>query len=840
MSLFVLTVSLSALGLPVVADNVVVVAKKRILTADAYPPIINLYEVKSLTNVSGIATASLDPDDATVYHEVEIYDLLGVKIYTRVFTMPPQAVALTALPVQDIITQSAAAAVAAAATSTEQAVISTAQAVISTAQAVIATTQAGIATTQAGLATTNGEAQVDLAEAQVALATAQAVIATDQAVLTAADRVQTALDRIQTGLDVIAAQAARDAAILSGNIFASTAAGHAGTADGEYFSIPSASATGYLDLYLHGGATDVFQDTYPSIAALAFVDQFTEMFAFGAMSIMSITDSTGLSLATWLADGILRAKFGLEVDSTSPITFTFSPSTGLTTVSLTTTALETAEQYIGANKVIGSLVDSARRAYLAMFEDGRTYIPKLLVDTIVSNGVITATAVTLSGIDLATMLAPETAEQYIGNNKVIGSLTDVNRRAYLAMFEDGKTYIPNITADTLIVNGSTFDPLTSLKPAADSANYIFQEETISSTQQIMRRTKSNGQITQITSTDDNYAPSISYDGANVIYTTTRTTPSSLYYQPVAGGTEYPYESTKLISAFGNSISTVGQGYVTALAALRPTETLSVQGVSGQRTDDIAYRTGATALTCSVTGASIPASGGVTVTGLNTTLFRRTTGTASVKATISGIAGVLSWASSVATFTRTSAGSITAVTNPVAVTITSGFVDGSTDPSAQPTLDTLLSGTAVMVLTYNDIKEATYSQSTTLANVAAIVARLKPLVKRLIIVGDCIGQGRLTAAQFPANPAPPADAATSELWITRSLALNAALLAAYPDNYLDMQGILITAGYSTVFNVNGTNYDVINLTVFPDGVHPTGGGATIFATNINNVFTSRGW
>jgi len=149
MSLFVLTVSLSALGLPVVADNVVVIAKKRILTSDAFPPIINLYKVKSLTNVSGIVTASLDPDDATVYHEIEIYDILGVKIYSRVFTMPPQAVALTSLPVQDIITASAATAVAASVTATAQAVIATTQAGISTAQAVIATTKASEAAVSA-------------------------------------------------------------------------------------------------------------------------------------------------------------------------------------------------------------------------------------------------------------------------------------------------------------------------------------------------------------------------------------------------------------------------------------------------------------------------------------------------------------------------------------------------------------------------------------------------------------------------------------------------------------------------------------------------------------------
>lgn len=63
--------------------------------------------------------------------------------------MPPQDVAVTALPVQDIISSSATQAVAASVAATAQAVIATSQASTSTAQAVISTAQAVIATTKA-------------------------------------------------------------------------------------------------------------------------------------------------------------------------------------------------------------------------------------------------------------------------------------------------------------------------------------------------------------------------------------------------------------------------------------------------------------------------------------------------------------------------------------------------------------------------------------------------------------------------------------------------------------------------------------------------------------------
>ena len=219
MATYALTVSTSDLGLGVISGARVVVDRKRTQVADAFS-FQYLGRNSVPTNSLGVATILLEPDDGSVYHEMKIFDLGGILVYSRIFTMPPQAVSsLSDLPVQDIVSASAAAVLEGVATATAQAVISTAQAAIATTQAGLATTngaeqvalataQAVIATTQAGLATTNGKAQVDLAEAQVALATAQAV-------LTAADRVQTGLDviatvanRVQTGLYLADVQAA--------------------------------------------------------------------------------------------------------------------------------------------------------------------------------------------------------------------------------------------------------------------------------------------------------------------------------------------------------------------------------------------------------------------------------------------------------------------------------------------------------------------------------------------------------------------------------------------------------------------------------------------------------
>jgi lysophospholipase L1-like esterase len=255
MTTYTLTVSTDALGLGVIEGARVLVDRKRTQVTDIFNG-QSISKNNVATNSLGIATIPLEPDDGSVYHELKIFDLAGILVYSKIFIMPPQAVAVTALPVQDIISSSAAQAVAASVTATAQAVISTAQASTSTAQAVISTAQAVIATTQAGTATT------------------QAGIATDKAVLTAADRVQ-------TGFDVIATESARDAALIQAGVYTTEEIGRAAVADGQAFKVQGSGDVAAYEYRRTNSTTSVLIATYPSVGAVWAIDSLKRNASIG-------------------------------------------------------------------------------------------------------------------------------------------------------------------------------------------------------------------------------------------------------------------------------------------------------------------------------------------------------------------------------------------------------------------------------------------------------------------------------------------------------------------------------------------------------------------------------
>jgi len=94
MATYALTVSTDALGIGVINGARVRVEKRRVSIADTYPPINNLIYIEQSTNSSGITTFLLEPDDTTTYHLAKIYDLAGIFIYQKFFTMPPEVVNL--------------------------------------------------------------------------------------------------------------------------------------------------------------------------------------------------------------------------------------------------------------------------------------------------------------------------------------------------------------------------------------------------------------------------------------------------------------------------------------------------------------------------------------------------------------------------------------------------------------------------------------------------------------------------------------------------------------------------------------------------------------------------
>ena len=289
MTTYTLTVSTNALGFGVISGARVVAERKRTKVTDIFNG-QSLSKNNAATNSLGVATMLLEPDDGTVYHEVKIFDLAGILIYTKIIIMPPQSVSITDLPIQDIISESAAQAVAAAATSTAQAVISTEQAVIATAQAVLTAADR----VQTGL---------------------DAAATDSDRVQTGLDRVQTGLDRVQTGADAAAAESARDAALIQAGVYTTEALGRAAVADGQAFKVQGSGNVAAYEYRRTNSTTSVLIATYPSAASVSAVSD-----GFNFVPSRNLYDKTNA------VDGMLMSYVtGLDVTYANGMSLGYFP-----------------------------------------------------------------------------------------------------------------------------------------------------------------------------------------------------------------------------------------------------------------------------------------------------------------------------------------------------------------------------------------------------------------------------------------------------------------------------------------------------------------------------------
>jgi len=735
MSLFVLTVSLSALGLPVVADNVVVIAKKRILTADAFPPIINLYEVKSLTNVSGIATASLDPDDATVYHEIKIYDILGVKIYTRVFTMPPQAVALTSLPVQDIITASAATAVAAAETATEQASIATEKAVLTaadrvqTGEDVTATNASAVA---AALSETNSGNSESLA----------LTYKTD------AEAAQAA------------AEVARDAAIATGKVYVDTAAGIAATTTGQYFSVVDSVDTNYLILYLNNAGTAVEQKRYPSIEAIA----------------LSGYEQSGYIWAQ--VDSSYRVIFGVDSDGlfqkfkTDSINFNGQIMDYLSTTEYQQCGYKSA--VIGTNYAILQAVD----------DNG------VLV---VSNISIASPSNTTSDNFNGQAVTYESSTEYQQAGYIEAEIDSSYR---LIVGVTSETYPKQAGAPACLETNANkwvdVDSSYAVYSAPNSSNLkqLYRYSKTSGTTTALTAKFNNVEPvlagSNIVFTSDRPEP---FPTKNMWWCTVTNSLGDAGVYPVFPKRHLVNYSDSIYAGTGASDAAHG---VTALMAAALGLSYTNNGIGGQVSRQCAMRFGARDTGLTVTGNQIPTSGAVTVThinnvalaGMNTTQFpdyrllstQAENNTRSLVGTLGGVYGTLTRSSSggppstteTYTFTRAKAGSVVDIAANETFTVDVGDLD-------KCVIDIEVGA--------NDVAQNIGSYAAALVeltdNIAAMVARCRTLHLAYVVVG------------FPST----ASAAyyTGTALATALTAWRASMAATYGDRWYDTMPVLLANG-----------------------------------------------
>ena len=120
------------------------------------------------------------------------------------------------------------------------------------------------------------------------------------------------------------AEAAADAATLSGNIYADTTAGLAATSSGEYFSVVSADNAEYLILYLNNVGVAVQQKIYPSVNAVISPENTD----FIAQTVNLYDESAALKGFFMGKDGVPIANSGFNVSDFIEVepstTYTFS------------------------------------------------------------------------------------------------------------------------------------------------------------------------------------------------------------------------------------------------------------------------------------------------------------------------------------------------------------------------------------------------------------------------------------------------------------------------------------------------------------------------------------
>lgn len=113
---------------------------------------------------------------------------------------------------------------------------------------------------------------------------------------TAAQASRVAAELARTG-----AESARDAAMLSAGVYATTTQGLAATTSGQYFSVPSAESAEYLILYLNNAGAAVEQKRYPSDQA---VKSFNDRLKVAASpDSFLFADQRGAVAAKLLQDG---------------------------------------------------------------------------------------------------------------------------------------------------------------------------------------------------------------------------------------------------------------------------------------------------------------------------------------------------------------------------------------------------------------------------------------------------------------------------------------------------------------------------------------------------------
>lgn len=383
------------------------------------------------------------------------------------------------------------------------------------------------------------------------------------------------------------------------------------------------------------------------------------------------------------------------------------------------------------------------------------------------------------------------------------------------------------------MDGSLFAKGIPASPAAVNANYIITVEAdANGSSQLFSTSRSTGAKVQLTTVGQNTSPIIDSSDV-VIFRSDQGDPVARRAQlciPAAGGASYPLlsEATSFY-AVGDSLtagtgSTVsGSGYPAVLAKLLG-KAVANDGSGGQTSTQIAARQGGTLANVTFSGNSIAATTSAQTVTVSLDLLYGAAGAYSRTGTIGGVHGTLTAPSgsdrtaalSAYTFTRDTAGSAVSLTGATA------FV-----PDVIANYGNIIQG---FWAGRNDFD--TISPSGLVANVQSMVNAMRAYQKRFWVLsippqsGETIGSGATR---------------------TKLDAANAALAAAFPNNWIDGAGFLRTDAAFTMAGITKTSQDITDITngITPtsfrsDAVHLNDYGYLVIGTLVRQFLAQKGW
>jgi len=482
----------------------------------------------------------------------------------------------------------------------------------------------------------------------------------------------------------------------------------------------------------------------------------------------------------------------------------------------------TKTRYYKGKKVNWAVVDKNLAVALCVTDDGKVYAEDFESPATDITKAIFSQVTFNTGETIVT----STVTRYYNGQPVTWARTDKDGRASIVELASGKVVIPDFESPALDLAGGNA-PL-------ETQGYVFAEVLVAGTKQVQRYSKATGKGSVATSTGNNFAPRLSFDGSKVVFLSDRSGVKEGWYQQLdgskfGGAVTHPVVARKTITAVGDSLTagdyaglvaqTFGTSQTTPSSAPVDGSLVSAGGgIGSQQSPQIAARFGAVGnLTCSLAGGTM-VDGANTLTAVSINLIGRAGDQAgAIRYLRASILGVSGWLKSAQQSTSANG----------ALPSGDGFYLYTFTPDAGQALPVAVPANTSLVIDpenrqdsilliwagSNDVGNPGW-QATVKAMIASMIAVHKPLVPNYLVLSI------LNSVQRPAG-----NAQHDEI-----VAFNLELAAIYGDNYVDVR---------TPYNA-GTADDTPNPAYSIDGLHYNNAGRAVIAAPVIARIQTKGW